>query len=168
MRRKIFVLVSAPGLLAGAIFWLWPRPLPHLLLITLDTTRADRLGCYGYAAGRTPVLDDLAVGGVLCERAFTAAPITLPSHTTMFTGLYPAEHGVVTNGRGRLDDSIPTLAEVLKRKGYDTGAFVASFVLNGKFGLDRGFRTYDDDFASAEAASYALHRQRHGESVVDA
>jgi arylsulfatase A-like enzyme/Tfp pilus assembly protein PilF len=86
----------------------------------------------------------------------------------MFTGLYPAENGIVTNGRGQLDPSIRALAEVLKREGYDTGAFVASFVLNRKFGLDQGFRTYDDDFAGDEEAPNALHRQRHGESVVDA
>jgi arylsulfatase A-like enzyme/Flp pilus assembly protein TadD len=168
MQRRILILGVAIALLAGLSWFLWSPQKPNFLLITLDTTRADRLGCYGYSAGDTPVLDSLAAQGVLCERAFTVAPITLPSHTAMFTGLYPAENGVVTNGRGRLDDGIPTLAEALKREGYDTGAFVASFVLNGKFGLDRGFRTYDDDFASDEASSDAQHRQRNGESVVDA
>ena len=168
MWRRILRLGAAAALLAGAGIWLWPRAQPHVLLITLDTTRADRLGCYGYSAADTPVLDSLAAEGVLCERAFTVAPITLPSHAAMFTGLHPAENGVVTNGRGRLGDGISTLAEVLKRQGYDTGAFVASFVLNRKFGLDRGFRTYDDEFADEETASDALHRQRHGESVVDA
>jgi arylsulfatase A-like enzyme/Tfp pilus assembly protein PilF len=156
------------ALLAGLAWFFWPGRQPHVLLITLDTTRADRLGCYGYSAAQTPALDSLAARGVLCERAFTVAPITLPSHTTMFTGLYPAESGVVTNGRGRLADGIPTLAEVLERQGYDTGAFVASFVLNHKFGLDRGFRTYDDDFDSEEPAHDALHRQRHAAAVVDA
>src|SRR5579872_3362675 len=168
MRRRILVLGTAAALFAAAMFWLWPRPRPHVLLITLDTTRADRLGCYGYPAAHTPFLDSLAAQGVLCERAVTVAPITLPAHTSMFTGLYPAEHGVVTNGRGRLDDGISTLAEVLKRHGYETGAFIASFVLNGKFGVDRGFRTNDDDFAAEEAAFDPLHRERNGESVVDA
>jgi len=171
-RRPVAACVAAVlamAMLAGLSWFLWPSQKYNVLLVTLDTTRADRLGCYGYSAGNTPVLDTLAAEGVLCERAFTVAPITLAAHATMFTGLYPAESGVVTNGRGgRLDDRIPTLAEVLNREGYDTGAFVASFVLNSKFGLDRGFRTYDDDFASAEAAPDALHRQRHGESVVDA
>ncbi len=173
MPRRILLLGAAAAMLAG-VAWLFRSGLirgaekPNFLLVTLDTTRADRLGCYGYSAAATPVLDALAAEGVLCERAFTVAPITLPSHTAMFTGLYPAENGVVTNGRGRLDDSIPTLAEVLQREGYDTGAFVATFVLNRKFGLERGFRTYDDDFADEEAAPDARHRQRHGQSVVDA
>src|SRR5579863_1387913 len=173
MQRRILLFGSALALLAGLSFFLWPRLFsgrrkPNLLLVTLDTTRADRISCYGYAAGTTPVLDSLAADGVLCERVFTVAPITLPAHTTMFTGLYPAENGVVTNGRGRLDDRIPTLAEVLERQGYDTGAFVASFVLNAKFGLNRGFRTYDDDFANEELGADTMHRQRHGESVVTA
>lgn len=168
MPRRILVLGAAAVLLACLVGYLRRPQKPNFLLITLDTTRADRLTCYGYSAGNTPVLDALATQGVLCERAFTVAPITLAAHTTMFTGFYPAENGVVTNGRGRLDDSIPTLAEVLKREGYDTGAFVASFVLNGKFGLKRGFRTYDDDFANEEVGSDSLHRQRQGASVVDA
>jgi len=170
MRRRILVLGSAAALLAAAGFWLWPRSRPHVLLITLDTTRADRLGCHGYKTGQdpTPVLDALASAGVLCERALTVAPQTLPAHTSMFTGLYPLESGVRTNGRRRLDDRIPTLAEVLKRQGYDTAAFVASFVLDRKFGLDRGFNTYDDDFSGDDPDSAAIQRQRPGELVVNA
>jgi arylsulfatase A-like enzyme/tetratricopeptide (TPR) repeat protein len=169
MPRRYLMSGAAAALLVFASWLLWPpRTIPSFLLVTLDTTRADRLGCYGYPAGETPALDALADAGVLCERAFTVAPITLPSHATMFTGLFPAENGVVTNGRGRLDESIPTLAEVLKRNGYDTGAFVASFVLNRKFGLDLGFDTYDDEFATGEAASDVTHRQRSGAAVVDA
>lgn len=173
MRQRKLLWGAAAALVAG-LSWvvcsslIRTGPKPNLLLVTLDTTRADRLVCYGYAAGETPVLDSLAGEGVLCERAFTVAPITLAAHTTMFTGLYPAESGIVTNGRGRLHDSIPTLAEVLERQGYDTGAFVASFVLNSKFGLNRGFRTYDDEFASTEPGSDTMHRQRHGASVVEA
>src|SRR6266446_4987418 len=168
MQRKVLVIVLLAGTLVAAGVGLWPRQKPHVLLITLDTTRADRLGCYGYGPAKTPALDALAQAGVLCEHAYTVAPLTLPAHASLFTGLYPAENGVRTNGRGRLDEAIPTLAEVLRRQGYDTGAFVASFVLDSKFGLDRGFKTYDDDFAGEEPASDALHRQRHGEAVVDA
>ena len=168
MQRKTVVLAILACLLAFLGWWVWPRSRPHVLLITLDTTRADRLGCYGYGRARTPVLDSLAVEGVLCERSYTVAPLTLPAHASLFTGLYPAENGVRTNGRGRLEEGLPTLAEVLRRQGYDTGAFVASFVLDGKFGLGRGFKTYDDDFAGDEPASDVLHRQRHGEAVVDA
>ena len=168
MRRRILLLGLAAGVLAGLAVWFWPRHRPHLLLITLDTTRADRIGCYGYRGARTPVLDDLAATGVLCERAYTVAPLTLPAHASLFTGLYPAEHGVRTNGRGRMNDGLPTLAEVLNRQGYDTGAFVASFVLDSKFGLDRGFKAYDDDIGGDEPTGDALHRQRSGEAVVDA
>jgi arylsulfatase A-like enzyme/Tfp pilus assembly protein PilF len=137
-------------------------------LITLDTTRADRLGCYGYAGARTPALDGLAAAGVLCESAATVAPLTLPAHTSLFTGLYPAETGVRSNGRGRLDDSIPTLAEVLKRQGYDTAAFVASFVLDARFGLARGFKIYDDDIRGSASDGEHAHRERDGAAVVDA
>lgn len=167
-RKRLLVLAIAGSVLAGLLVWFRPRPRPNLLLITLDTTRADRLACYGYAAGRTPALDSLAATGVLCEHAFTVAPLTLPAHTSLFTGLYPPEHGIRTNGRGRLDDSIPTIAESLAQHGYDTSAFVASFVLNRKFGLDRGFRQYDDDFTSDEPAPDSLHRERRGAAVVDA
>jgi arylsulfatase A-like enzyme/Tfp pilus assembly protein PilF len=167
MRRKVLLLALAAAGVAGVV-WFWPRPRPNLLLITLDTTRADRIGCYGYAPARTPALDALAASGVLCERACTVAPLTLPAHASLFTGLYPAENGVRTNGRGRLDDSLPTLADVLRRQGYDTAAFVAAFVLDSKFGLARGFKTYDDDIAGDESGGDALLRQRTGEAVVDA
>src|SRR5665213_318660 len=169
MRRRILVLGSAAAMLAAAAVWLLSRPRPpHVLLITLDTTRADRLGCYGCTQSRTPVFDALASSGILCERALTVAPQTLPAHASMFTGLYPLESGVRTNGRGRLDESIPTLAQALKRQGYDTAAFVASFVVDRKFGLDAGFNTYDDDFVGDEPVGEAMQRQRRGESVVNA
>jgi arylsulfatase A-like enzyme/Tfp pilus assembly protein PilF len=168
MRRRMVLFGIAAGVFAGLAVWLWPRPRPNLLVITLDTTRADRLGCYGYADGQTPVLDALASSGVLCERAYTVAPLTLPAHTSLFTGLLPPETGVRRNGHGRLSGAIPTLAEVLKRQGYDTAAFVASFVLDGKFGLDRGFETYDDEIAGNDLHGDAMHRQRPGAAVVDA
>jgi arylsulfatase A-like enzyme/Tfp pilus assembly protein PilF len=141
---------------------------PHVLLITLDTTRADRLGCYGYGPAFTPALDSLAAQGVLFEKACTPAPLTLPSHASMMTGLYPPEHGLITNGRGRLASSVPVLAETFHDAGYDTAAFVGSFVLSSKFGLQRGFTTYDDDMTNTEPTEYGLHRQRDGRRVVDA
>ncbi|HEY2250203.1 MAG TPA: sulfatase-like hydrolase/transferase [Planctomycetaceae bacterium] len=176
MRRRIVACGLAAGLLTICVYWLWPQSNASVLLVTLDTTRADRLGCYGYSAARTPVLDALAASGVLCPHAYTVAPLTLPAHASLFTGLYPAEHGIRSNGRGRLDDSIPTLAEILRRQGYDTAAFVASFVLDAKFGLDRGFRKYDDDIAEetpgansgANSGADSSHRERDGQAVVDA
>jgi arylsulfatase A-like enzyme/Tfp pilus assembly protein PilF len=168
MRRRLLLLGVFIVTLAGLALWLWPRPRPHLLLITLDTTRADRLGCYGYQRGRTRVLDGLAASGVLCERAYTVAPITLPAHASLFTGLYPDETGVRRNGHGRLDDSIPTLAEILKQQGYETAAFVSSLVLNGKFGLNRGFDLYDDEFWRMQPPGSPNHRRRNGAAVASA
>ena len=149
--------------------WLTFRTTPqtNLLLITLDTTRADHLGCYGYEPAATPILDQIARRGVLFENAYAVCPVTLPSHTTMFTGLMPREHGIHHNGIGKLDSHIPTLPEVLQSKGYDTAGFVGAFVLNQKFGLNRGFQVYDD-FTGGEFANGQFHRRRSGQRVVDA
>lgn len=164
MRRKVLIAVLIAGALGAAgWYWLGTNRGPNLLVITLDTTRADHLGCYGYELAKTPVLDALAKEGVLCERAHTVAPITLPAHTSLFTGLYPAETGVRTNGRGGLSRSIDTLASVLKRRGYDTGAFVAAFVLNRKFGLNQGFDLYGDESGSTTDPA----QRRQAESVID-
>ncbi len=121
-------------------------PLPYnVLLITLDTTRADHLGCYGHKPARTPNLDGLAREGVRFARAYCPAPLTLPSHASIMTGLYPAAHGVHNNGHD-LPSGIVTLAEILKGRGYATGAFVSAFSVDSRFGIDRGFDVYDDTF----------------------
>ncbi|MES2791908.1 MAG: sulfatase-like hydrolase/transferase [Planctomycetota bacterium] len=169
MRRWRFVgiLALVVVFVVGFSWWSLRRPQWNVLVVTLDTTRADHLGCYGHDAARTPALDALAASGVLFERAYATAPLTLPSHATMFTGLYPPEHGLRTNGQSRLADSIPTLAETLAARGYATGGFVASFVLDSKFGLDRGFSSYGDDMSGSGPADHALHRYRPGNLVVD-
>jgi arylsulfatase A-like enzyme/Tfp pilus assembly protein PilF len=115
---------------------------PNVLLITLDTTRADRLGCYGYPAGLTPNIDGVADRGVLFERAYSTVPLTLPSHSSMMTGLYPPEHGVRVNGANALSEDVGTLAEVMSNSNYRTGAFIAAFVLDRKFGLGHPHRPY--------------------------
>jgi arylsulfatase A-like enzyme/Tfp pilus assembly protein PilF len=115
-----------------------------ILLITLDTTRADHLSCYGYARETTPAIDKFAQGAVRFTRAYTPVPITLPSHATILTGLWPKDHGVRDNMTDRLKPAVPVLAEMLKKNGYQTAAFVSSFVLDHEFGLDRGFGVYDD------------------------
>ena len=172
--RRWFAIAAGIGLLLAA-YAAWieiRRPKLNILLITLDTTRADHLGCYGHAAALTPALDGLAKRGVLWEQARTPAPLTLPTHASLFTGLYPAEHGLRSNGLGSLPKSIPTLAERMLAAGYDTGAFVAAFVLEHKFGLGRGFTFYDDDLpappAGAPASGHAAERQRDGRLVVEA
>jgi arylsulfatase A-like enzyme/Flp pilus assembly protein TadD len=117
----------------------------NVLLITLDTTRADRLGCYGYSRAATPALDALARRGTLFENAVAQVPMTLPSHATLLTGRYPRELGIRLNAQAALGRDHPTLASVFKQQGYRTGAFVAAFVLDSRYGLDRDFEVYDDD-----------------------
>jgi arylsulfatase A-like enzyme len=123
-----------------------PRPAarPNVVLISIDTLRADRLGCYGAADAETPAIDGLARQGVTFRRAYSPLPLTLPAHATLLTGLEPPAHGLVDNGLTAVALGAPTLAERLQAAGYDTVAFVAAFVLNRVFGLDRGFLVYDD------------------------
>lgn len=122
-------------------------PRPNVLLVTLDTTRADRLGCYGNKRIATPNLDRLAAEGVVYDNAFTPVPSTLPSHCSILTGMYPARHGVHDNGVYRLAEALVTLPERLREAGYRTAAFVSAFVLDRQFGLDQGFDLYDDRVA---------------------
>jgi hypothetical protein len=151
----VSLLAAAACTLAVVAGWIWwarsSRPL-NVVLVTFDTTRADRLGVYGYPPGLTEVLDRFAGQGVVFDRAYAPVPLTLPSHATMLTGLYPPEHGLRVNGSGELGNDVPLLSDLLKRRGYDTGAFIAAFVLNSKFGLSRGFDVYDDDLSGAEPA----------------
>ena len=118
----------------------------NVLLITLDTTRADHLGAYGFQSISTPNIDRLAREGVLFEQSTTAAPLTLPAHASLFTGRFPPGHGVRDNGGFVLDPRETTMAEILGRDGYRTGAFVGSHVLSSDRGLNKGFDTYRDDF----------------------
>src|SRR5579864_1550987 len=139
----------------------------NLLLVTLDTVRSDHLGCYGDAAAETPHLDALARQGVRFARASSPVPLTLPSHTTILTGLLPPHHGTRNNGTAPLAAGIPTLATVLAGAGYRTAAFVAAFVLDHRFGLNRGFAVYDDEIERPADASWMLEAQRPGDQVVD-
>jgi len=113
------------------------------LLLTLDTTRHDAPSCYGRTRGLTPALDRLAAEGVLFEAAYTVAPITLPAHASMLTGLYPPRHGLRENGIWSLSGEVETVAESAAGIGYRTAAFVASVVLDARFGLDQGFEVYE-------------------------
>ena len=135
----------------------------NLLLITLDTTRADRLGCYGYPRAKTRYLDRLAAEGVRFEYALSPAPITLPAHASIFTGLYPPGHGVRNNGNFYLGDAHQTLATVLQKQGYRTAAFVSSFILDRRYGLAHGFDLYDDAMQGAQPEVIALEAERRGD-----
>ncbi len=112
---------------------------PSVLLVTLDTTRADRLGCYGYTAAKTPNLDALARDGVRFAHAVAAVPLTLPSHATLLTGVHPSAHGVHFNKIGSVHPDVRTLAQEFQDRGYCMGAFLGSIVLHARFGLARGF-----------------------------
>src|SRR5262245_3103112 len=168
-RRRLWLAIS--GLLAlmgaGVTHWYRSNPRLNVILVTFDTTRADRLGAYGYQHGLTKGFDDFARRGVVFDRAYAPAPVTLPSHATMLTGLYPPEHGLRVNGAGRLDRHIPLLPEILKKHGYDTGAFIAAPVLDSQYGLDRGFDTYDDDLPQKTLGNHIGEPRRDGQAVVD-
>jgi arylsulfatase A-like enzyme/tetratricopeptide (TPR) repeat protein len=135
----------------------------NVLLITLDTTRADHLGCYGYQPARTPYLDGLAREGVRFARVYCPAPLTLPSHCSIMSGLYPVAHGVRNNGHV-LPTGIRTLAEILKGRGYSTAAFVSSFSVDSRFGLGRGFDVYDDTFRVQQPLKSANAERRAEET----
>jgi choline-sulfatase len=141
----------------------------NVLLVTLDTVRADRLGCYGYEGAETPTLDSLARRGVRFDDAVTSVPLTLPSHATILTGLSPLSHGVHDNGTYRLAEDHVTLAEALKAHGYDTAAFVGCFVVDARFGLDQGFDRYDFDVPSDGYRPQMLDfNERSADHVTDA
>lgn len=140
----------------------------NLVVITLDTTRADHLGAYGSRDVRTPALDRLALEGVVFDQTMTTAPLTLPAHASIFTGRFPPEHGVRDNGGFFVAPEQLTLAEVLAAQGFRTGGFVAAYVLDGKWGLNQGFDTYFDDFdLSKSRGQSAGNIQRPGNEVVD-
>jgi len=140
-----FVLLACA--LAGATGCSDPAPPVEklsVIFVTLDTTRADRIGAFGGTAVPTPHLDRIAGEGVKFSAAISQVPLTLPAHSSIFTGRYPASHGVRHNGIYRLPDSETTLAEHLKSRGLETAAFVGAFVVDEGFGLGQGFDTYDD------------------------
>ncbi len=142
---------------------------PNVILVSLDTTRADHLGCYGDRDARTPTIDAVAGRGVLFSQAATPAPLTLPAHSSIMTGFYPTYHGVRLNGTTALSPSHTTLAEALAHEGYQTGAFVGAFVLDGRWGLNQGFRVYDDQFDLKKFKHLDLAAvQRPANEVMDA
>jgi choline-sulfatase len=188
MRWPVGLLALSIALLGGGSWWWLSRPRAvksasgvelgrfapgaapdlNVLLVTLDTTRADRLGAYGFADAGTPVLDRLARDGALFLHATSSAPLTLPSHASIFTGRFPPAHGVRDNGGFFLEDREQTLAETLSGRGYDTAGFVAAYVLDSKWGTHQGFSHYVDDFDLSRYRAISLGAiQRPGNEVVD-
>ena len=161
-------------LAVGAFLWARradraaPRERPHVLLVTIDTLRADALGCYGRANAATPVLDALAGRGVRFGTAIAPAPLTGPSHASILTGLVPVRHGVRDNGGYVLPEAVPSMAESFHGAGYRTAAFVSGFPLARRFGLARGFDAYDDHFPRGRDARRAPYVERDAAATTDA
>jgi arylsulfatase A-like enzyme/Flp pilus assembly protein TadD len=175
MKARIVAIVVVAGL--GAI-WLLRREAaprrtearmrPSVLLVTIDTLRADRVGAYGGPAGLTPNIDALAAQGAVFEEALASVPLTLPSHATILSGLEPPHHGVRDNGTYVFPEGRETLATRLQAAGYATGAFMAAYVLDRRFGLARGFTQYDDAIDRRQEGASVLESERRGETVVAA
>jgi arylsulfatase A-like enzyme/tetratricopeptide (TPR) repeat protein len=173
----VLIAAAAIAVVAAALWALRPEQRsrwlgggrPNLLVVTLDTLRADRLGCYGYAAARTPRLDALAARGLRFAQATTVTPLTLPAHSSLFTGTFPPFHGVRDNGGFYLGEEQITLAEVLRDRGYRTGGFISAFVLDSRWGIQQGFDRYFDDFdlTKFEKAAGMDAIQRPGAETVD-
>lgn len=148
--KKAVVLLVLVALILGAVVFgkrliTIERPQrgrPNILLFSLDTLRADRLGTYGYSRATSPFLDSLAAQGTIFENAVAPAPWTLPSHVSLFTGMYPSSHGVTLAKGQRIGDQTELFAEILKRHGYQNYAYVAGGYLGKRFGFPRGFETY--------------------------
>jgi len=144
-------------IIAVGVWLLWRFVTPAqdirtILLISIDTCRADHLSCYGYPRQTTPNIDALAAEGILFENTITTIPLTLPAHCSMLTGTIPPRHGVHDNQDYRLDEANITLAEILKDADFTTGAAVSTVVLESKFGISQGFDTYDDRFEATQDA----------------
>jgi arylsulfatase A-like enzyme/lipopolysaccharide biosynthesis regulator YciM len=180
MNKKLLTAAGAAVVLlavaAVLFFRLRPPSFPRLagdktynvVLITVDTLRADRLGCYGFAGVETPTIDLFADKGVRFERCTAVTPLTLPSHTTLLTGTYPLFHGVRDNGGFVVPSELVTLAEVYKERSYATAAFVGAYVLDSKWGLNQGFDYYFDQFDLSKFEKISLANvQRPGSEVMD-
>jgi arylsulfatase A-like enzyme/Tfp pilus assembly protein PilF len=174
-RRLVLLVLLVTALVALAV--LVPRVLrppirrdPGLsvLLVTIDTLRADALGCYGRQGAETPWIDRLAEGGVRFVEAHSHNVVTLPSHANLLSGRYPLQHGVRDNTGFRYPATQPTIATLLKDAGWRTGAFVSAFPLDSRFGLDRGFDVYDDRLGGAETTTAFLVPERKGTKTVAA
>src|SRR5438874_1156278 len=177
-RRAVRILaIVALGLAiaAGARRWVRFTPEAHrqaglnVLLITVDTLRADAVGAYGNRHASTPSIDRLAASGVRFEDAHAHNVATLPSHANILSGKYPTEHGVRDNAGFRFPATIDTLATILKAHGYRTGAFVSAFPLDSRFGLDRGFDVYEDRFGDRGShTAFRMEERPGGETVAAA
>ena len=165
-RSLVVTVIVCLGALSPA--WAASSSAPNVVVITIDTLRADHLGCYGDKQVKTPNIDALAQEGVRFERAYTPVPVTLPAHTALFTGTYPLRSGMHDFADNKLNPTQPTLASVLKENGYATGAVIGSAVLDSRFGLNHGFDFYYDHFDFSRLQESNLDEmERSGDLVTD-
>ena len=160
-RSYLYVFIALAVVTGGfGSYLLWGRPtIRNVVLISIDTCRADRLGCYGYDGAETGVIDALAAEGIIFSKARTPVPMTLPAHCSMLTGTYPPFHQVHDNFDARLDAEQVSLAEILQEQGFATGAIVSSVVLRQETGLPQGFDSYNDLFGLSAGSKPAEERK---------
>ncbi|GEM_PF-75522 len=142
----LWLLPSGDNARLGSAHAILPNNIETIVLISIDTIRADRMSCYGYEHRTTPNIDKLAEDSLFIQEAFSTIPLTLPAHSSMLTGLIPPTHGVHDNWGMRLPAEVLTLAEIMKDNGYATYGIVSSVVLESKFAMNQGFDVYDDSF----------------------
>ena len=160
----LLVVIIATGVWLLRRF-VWPaREIDRIILISIDTCRADRLSCYGYSRQTTPNIDAVAAEGILFENTISPVPLTLPAHSSMLTGTIPPYHGVHNNVNYQLAKSNLTLAEILGANGFKTAAIVSAFVLDSKFGIAQGFDTYNDQFEEAHL-TFGISERKGGEAT---
>ena len=165
--RRLLALGLAAGLVACERTPAAPKAARHVVIVTIDTLRADRLGCYGARDVKTPRLDRVAAQGALAVEASAHVPLTRPSHVSIFTGLLPSEHAVRDNVSPAVVPGVPLLAELFRKSGFATGAFVSSVVLERQSGLDRGFDVYADRFEGRGGDAQFLNTvQKKGEDTI--
>lgn len=180
MNKKRILIIGLPAvaiIIALLFFLLMPKDEfsrlrgkkdYNYILISVDTLRADRIGCYGFSGIETPFIDLFAERGVRFERCIAQTPLTLPSHTSLLTGTPPTFHGVRDNGGFLVPQQLVTLAELFKEQDYQTAAFVAAYVLDSKWGLNQGFDFYFDRFDLSKYKTISLGNvQRRGDEVID-
>src|SRR5262249_49472738 len=163
-------LSPAGWAVSAAAGWWWTASRgarrPNVLLVTIDTLRADHVGAYGATTGATPALDAMAAAGVRFDQVQTAVPLTGPSHATILTGQYPPSHGARGNVAVTLGSTYPTLATRLKHEGFATAAFVGAYPVAAAFGFNQGFDTFNEEFHEASVGDPGAERRAN--EVVDA
>jgi arylsulfatase A-like enzyme/Flp pilus assembly protein TadD len=166
---KFALVIIVLLVITGAGIWFLQKSdfftarINNVILISIDTCRADHLSCYGYPRGTTPNINEIATEGVLFENAISPVPLTLPAHASMLTGTIPSYHGIHDNEGYKLGPSNISIAEVLSQAGFTTGAIVGAFVMDSQFGLDQGFESYNDEFE--EELEKNVITQRRGSEV---